>query len=150
MLCFNEYVGAKAPGAVKGHSALVRYLVLLLAFPLNDALAYEPARANNNLAHELAACSAFYMLSSVVLKSQKPDLAEKFGQIGETAIEYSAALTSEKLALARVEMATKSMMKDIDNDAVNYSILLNEYSDRCGEAVSDPVKRLEYWLNKQD
>ena len=67
-----------------------------------------------------------------------------------SALAYSKTLTSEKLASARTEMAIKSMLKEIDNDAANYSILLNKYADYCGEAVSDPVKRMEYWNKKQD
>lgn len=104
----------------------------------------------NNLAHELAECAGFYVISAKVLEPQKPDLAKRSNNAADSALKYSTALTSEKLTRARTEMAIKTMMKDIDNDASNFSILLNKYADQCGETVSDPVKRMEYWKQKQD
>lgn len=67
-----------------------------------------------------------------------------------SALAYSKALTNEKLTHARTEMAIKSMVKEIDNDALNYSILLNKYADQCGETVADPATRMDYWNKKQD
>lgn len=129
---------------------MVRYIPILLALPLGSAFAYEPERAVNNFAHELAECAGFYVISVKILQVQAPELAERSDNAADSALEYSKALTSEKLTRARTEMAIKSMMKDIDNDSTNYSILLNKYADSCGEAVSDPVKRMEYWNKKQD
>ncbi|MHA6180392.1 hypothetical protein [Pseudomonas mohnii] len=127
-----------------------RYVFFALLLLACSASAYEPERAINNFAHELAECAGFYVISAKILEAQKPELAERSNNAADSALEYSKALTSEKLTRARTEMAIKSMMKDIDNDAANFSILLNKYADQCGEAVSDPVKRMEYWNKKQD
>ncbi|MHC8293562.1 hypothetical protein [Pseudomonas sp. LB3P58] len=127
-----------------------RYILFVLLLPLGTAFAYEPERATNNYAHELAECSAFYMLSSLIVKAQKPDVSKNAKKLGGLAIKSSATLTSEKLAHARAEMATKTMLKEIDNDAVNFSILLNKYADPCREALSDSKVRMDYWLNKRD
>ena len=62
----------------------------------------------------------------------------------------SLTLTSKKVTEARVNMAIKSMTKELDNDIANFSILLNKYSDSCGEAITDPEARMNYWLKKQD
>ena len=129
---------------------MVRYILFVLLLPLGAAFAYEPERAVNNLAHELAECACFYLLSSKLIQSQKPELAEQSNQAAVSALAYSKALTSETLTRARTEMAIKSMLKEIDNDAVNYSILLNKYADQCGETVADPVTRMDYWNKKQD
>ncbi|MGZ9738052.1 hypothetical protein ACXX83_06355 [Pseudomonas sp. GNP012] len=129
---------------------MVRYIPVVLVLPIGAAFAYEPERAVNNFAHELAECAGFYVISEKNFQAQEPKLAERSKTAGERALYYSKELTSEKLTRARTEMAIKSMMTDIDNDAANYSILLNKYSDQCGEAVSDPVKRMEYWNKKQD
>jgi hypothetical protein len=129
---------------------LVRYISVALVLPIGAAFAYEPERAVNNLAHELAECAGFYVISEKILQAQEPKLAERMSEAADNALDYSKTLTSEKLTRARTEMAIKSMMKEIDNDAMNYSILLNKYADNCGEAVSDPMKRMEYWQKKQD
>lgn len=129
---------------------MVRYFSVVLVLPIGAAFAYEPERAVNNLAHELAECAGYYVISEKILQAQDPKLAERMSEAADSALDYSKILTSEKLTRARTEMAIKSMMKEIDNDAMNYSILLNKYADNCGEAVSDPMKRMEYWNKKQD
>lgn len=129
---------------------MVRYFSVVLVLPIGAAFAYEPERAVNNLAHELAECAGYYVISEKILQAQEPKLAERMSEAADSALDYSKILTSEKLTPARTEMAIKSMMKEIDNDAMNYSILLNKYADNCGEAVSDPMKRMEYWNKKQD
>ncbi len=129
---------------------MVRYILFALLLPLDSAFAYESERAVNNLAHELAECAGFYLLSSKLIQAQKPELAEQSRQAAVSALAYSKALTSEKLTHARTEMAIKSMLKEIDNDVVNYSILLNQYADQCSETVADPVTRMDYWSKKQD
>ncbi|MNC75371.1 hypothetical protein D3C76_1843780 [compost metagenome] len=62
----------------------------------------------------------------------------------------SVTLTNEKLALARVEMAVKSIVSDLDHTSENLSIILNKYSDLCGQAVTDPDTRMKYWTDKKD
>ncbi|MCF4997412.1 hypothetical protein GIW70_21235 [Pseudomonas syringae] len=134
---------------LKGCIAVIRLVVLISMLP-GIAVAYEPKRAVNNLAHDYAECAAFYTVSSKILQAQEPKLAERMNKAAMDALEYSITLTSEKLTDARVEMAMKSMIKDLDNDTSNFSIILNKYSDRCGEAMADPKARMDYWLKKQD
>jgi hypothetical protein len=122
--------------------------VLLLSSGCVEA--YEPALAANNYAHELADCSAFYMLSAIIVKAQRPELADQLQKTGEFVYELSSTLTNPKLALARAEMATKTMMKEIDNDSINFSILLNKYAEPCKESVDNSEARMDYWLKKQD
>jgi hypothetical protein len=124
--------------------------VALLVLPFGAASAYEPERAVTNLAHEMAECAGFYTLSGMAFEAQAPELADKSRDIGATAFYYSKELTNEKVTRARTEMAVKSMMKEIDNDAANYSILLNKYGDRCSEIVADPTARMNYWLQRKD
>lgn len=128
---------------------MIRVLVLIVMLP-SFAMAYEPKRAVNNLAHEYAECAAFYTVSSKLFESQDPKLAEQMNQAAIRAIEYSQILTGEKLTDARIEMAAKSIIKDLDNDIANVSIILNKYSDRCVEAMTDPKARMDYWLMKRD
>lgn len=128
-----------------GRSAF--FVLLLLA---SSVEAYEPALAANNYAHELADCSAFYMLSSTIVKAQRPEMADQLQKAAELAYELSSTLTNSKLALARAQMATKTMIKEIENDAINFSILLNKYADPCKESIDNYEARMDYWLKKRD
>jgi hypothetical protein len=129
--------------------SLLRYVSFLLLLPVGSVSAYEPERAVNNLAHEFAECVAYYAISSKIIEPQDPKAAKKLDQAGLQALAGSTALSSKKVTEARIEMAAKSMTKDLDNDMANFSILLNKYSDSCGEAVTDPEARMNYWLKKQ-
>lgn len=122
--------------------------VLLLSTSI--ARAYEPELAANNYAHELADCSAFYMLSAVIVKAQRPELAALLQETGDFAHELSSTLTNFKLTFARAQMATRSMIKEMDNDSVNFSILLNKYAEPCKESIDNYEARMDYWLKKQD
>jgi hypothetical protein len=127
---------------------LTRYLSFLLLLPVGSASAYDPERASNNLAHEFAECAAYYSISSEIISRTKPEVAKQIDDAAALAYEGSRTLTSKKVTEARVEMAVKSMTKELDNDIANFSILINKYSDNCQEAVTDPEARMNYWLKK--
>ena len=127
---------------------MIRYLSFLLLFPVGSASAYDPERASNNLAHEFAECAAYYSISSEIISRTKPEVAKQIDDAAGLAYMGSKTLTSKKVTEARVEMAIKSMTKELDNDIANFSILINKYSDNCQEAVTDPEARMNYWLQK--
>lgn len=129
---------------------MIRYFSFLLLFPVGSASAYDPERASNNLAHEFAECAAYYSISSEIISRTKPEVAKQIEEAADRAYVGARTLTSKKVTEARVDMAIKSMIKELDNDIANFSILLNKYSDSCGEAITDPEARMNYWLKKQD
>lgn len=128
---------------------MLRYIPFLLVLPAGLVAAYEPERASNNLAHEFAECAAYYSISSKIISRSKPEVAKQIDEAADLALAGSNVLTSEKVTSARVEMAIKSMVKELDNDIANFSILINKYSDTCQEAVSDPEARMNFWLKKK-
>lgn len=103
----------------------------------------------NNLAHEFAECAAYYAIASKLIEPQSPATAKQLDEAGAAALAGSTGLTSEAVTNARVEMAAKLMVKELGDSAANFSILLNKYSDPCGQAISDPEARMDYWLNKE-
>ncbi len=129
---------------------MFRYTYFLLLLPIASVSAYEPERAVNNLAHELAECVAYYAISSKLIEPQNPKTAKQLDHAAMLALEGANALTSKKVTEARVEMAAKSMTNDLSNDITNFSIILNKYSDSCGEAINSPEARMNYWLKKHD
>jgi hypothetical protein len=128
---------------------LSRCLFITALFVASVADAYDPDRARNNFAHELANCAAYYTLTvqapgfDEARKKQASDIGENLGAL-------SSQLSSVKLAIARMELATKDMMRDLENRWENLSIVLNKYGFLCKEAAEDPEARLQYWLDKKD
>jgi hypothetical protein len=65
------------------------------------------------------------------------------------AYQYSVDFSSEKLTKARIELAIKGMLRDIDRTWTNISILINQHAYECKDLLEKPVERLEYWLKKE-
>ena len=42
------------------------------------------------------------------------------------------------------------MMRGMDNNWENVSIVLNKYAYPCKDVADDPEARLRYWLDKKD
>jgi len=114
-----------------------------------SALAYEPDVATNNFAHELASCAAYYWLMSKApkLSGEAKESSEK---ASFQAFSLSSELTSEKVAKARMELEVKKMMRDMDSNWSNVSVILNECAFPCKDTLEKPGERLEYWLDKED
>lgn len=79
------------------------------------------------------------------LKSD-PRLTESGVRCLAIAVEFS----NEEVTKARIEMALKSMLKDIDNKLSNAAIVINKYGEFCKELLENPEARLQYWLDKKD
>ena len=128
----------------------IRTVFILLGLLLAPVVkAYESERAANNLAHEFAACSAYF-----ALVSQAPGLrqqnAEWYLKASIQAFYMSSGLTSDKLTTARAELETKKMKRDMDNTWDNTSIINNKYGYPCKDLMEKPEERREYWLLKED
>jgi len=64
--------------------------------------------------------------------------------------QMATELSNERVATARTQLAIKEMSKDLDEDAGNISILLNEHLELCQEMSNDIGPRLQYWLDQKD
>lgn len=131
----------------------MRYGILLgfaftLLLPLHLS-AYDSERAANNFAHELADCGAYFALVAEAPgldSSTKKALSER----GALAIMYSTELTSQKLALARFDLALQGMKRDMDSNWANLSVINSKYGYQCQDLLKDPEARMKYWLDKKD
>jgi len=125
--------------------------LLCLAYLLLPCVAfgYEPERARANLASESAECAAYFLYVSLA-----PGLnAETKKQLGDTSrslVLLSGKLSTEKLAFARVDLATKTMVREMEGDWGNVAILNNKYGYPCKDLVANPEARMRYWLEKRD
>ena len=112
---------------------------------------------SNNISEEYVTCSAFYFISSKGLKrSGDLETASKYEDYSISAIQFALISSekdrtqemAEKETMSRLEIKVKSMLKDIDNNISNISILTDKYLDHCKEIMEDPNKIVAEWTDK--
>ena len=128
---------------------MVRSILLICLLVPSLALAYEPERARTNMAHEAAECVAYFITVSQAPRLDTETKDHLLGY-GKSLIEMSAKLTTEKLAHARADLASKTMLRELDGDWGNISILNNKYGYPCKDLIADPNARMQYWFDKRD
>jgi len=104
--------------------------------------------ATNNFAHESAECSAYFLFASAapgLNEKATYGLQSKYQQL----FQISAALSSNELAKARVELSIKTMKREMHENWKNMSIINNKYGYPCIDLANDPEERFKYWLNKE-
>jgi len=118
---------------------------LLLSF---SAIAFDEDRAINNMAHDLAICSAYFTVISEM--PQLPTgVKEQYSNAGFVMYSASTSLTNKNSATARLEMAVQEMLTTLDGKAENWSILIHSYRDKCKELSENPDARMAYWLEQE-
>ena len=130
-----------------------RHLILLAyAMPATVTMsvnAYEPERAMVNLSHDMAECAAYFAFVSEspgLDEDTKSTLLTKSGGMLVAATQISNA----EVAQARVELAMKTMAREMKHNWSNASIINNKYGYICIDLFDDPEARMKYWLEKED
>lgn len=115
----------------------------------------EPKDVLNNMAHEAIECAAYNSIVAFGLENSDDKVtaarARKTSSwLTDWAIELTnrAGLKSETVN-ARMTIAIKQQMAEIDGDMGNISILLAKYAYLCKSVAEDPQKRMVYWMNKK-
>jgi len=126
--------------------ALAASLVGVISTP---ALGYDAERTRAYFGRELAECGAWY-----TLVAEAPGLDEikriRFRAVGISLVSTSADLTSERWALTQMNIAKRTIWREMDGSWKNYSTVDKKYGQVCRDVVTDPVARRKYWLNKHD
>ena len=132
----------------------VSAIVALLAWT-TAAVSQQSEQVFNNMANELAECAAYFGVVSIVMEnSKKTEQAKAWEKQRDKALEFAAMVTKEadlkqETVGARFNMAVEDMIKRIDKNTSNISVLMVDYNDRCIEAMTDPKKRAQYWLERE-
>ena len=119
------------------------------------AASQESQQVFNDMAMELAECAAYFGIVSIAMEnSKKPDQAAEWNKQRDKALEFAAMVTKEaglkqETVGARFSMAVEDMIKRIDRNTSNISILMADYNERCIEAMTEPKKRARYWLKHE-
>ena len=125
----------------------LKAFMLLLSFS-TVAHSYEPERAIVNLADDLSTCAAFYLFMSRGLEKMDKDSTGLKASAAE-AHKIAVSISNLKVTGARIEMSLKEMVKEMDGNWSNSSIILNKYGAQCKAMVENPDIRFQYWLDKK-
>ena len=138
------------------------FLQLFLMVLISSSSAYaENDQTSNeitdNISHEFVVCASYFSIVAQGLRnSGDKTTATKYDQASETAIDYAVIAAGQsrttemarKVTLARFEIELKSMVKEIENDVSNISILSNQYAFRCKGVMENPEAMMKEWENK--
>ena len=109
----------------------------------------------NNLSLEYTECQHYYLIASEAVKTNDPDsnIIKNFLQSSKLSSELAfmygqeAGMTVEAM-LARTKILVNEMLKPLNNNYANISILLNKYGEKCKSMIETPEVRNQYWINK--
>lgn len=101
----------------------------------------------DNISAEYAVCATYFsIVYHAMSSSNRKDIADKYGDLQETAIEYALLLASQgrdpetagKVTMARMKISNQEMQKEANYNNANISILIEKYQNKCIEAINNP------------
>lgn len=134
--------------------ALICGCAQALAQPSPDVLVAE---VTDNVATEYAECAAYFaIIQGAFANSGKPVESAKYKEASDKAAQFSLLAAQQsrseelatKVTLARFEMSLKTMNKTINNNYSNVSLLMNEHSAPCVEALADSATLIARWTER--
>ena len=130
--------------------------VSTLASPAYSAEGMSPIEtlAFNNFHHEMVNCIAYYSIVTEGLRQRGDETtASQYRQLIETLFGRVFAV-GKKIGMkddavqARIRMASKQQIQEIDKNFVNISILLEKYAYQCKTVMENPDARIQSWMKK--
>ena len=129
-----------------------------MSFNISFAETIEEKRSHyiyNNLSLEYTECQHYYLIVSEAVKTNGPDSNIIINSLqssklsSELAFMYGqeAGMTVEAM-LARTKILVNEMLKPLNNNYANISILLNKYGEKCKSMLDTPEVRNQFWINK--
>jgi len=111
----------------------------------------------NNLQHELSHCAMFYKISEQGMKkkgsAERLEVSKRSAQLSNQMMVLALTIgktigMNQKAFKARFQMSYDSMMDEMDNNFVNYSILLQKNLSKCTQLSKGFKKRIENVMNQ--
>jgi hypothetical protein len=109
---------------------------------------------SNNISEEYITCGAYYTLFVYEILTNNDSIAVEMTKYSRNAaLEYAFLIAqegrsqemAEKRTLAKLELNMKSLLEQMKNDGENFSILMNQYENRCQEIMEYPDKMMGEW-----
>ncbi len=110
--------------------------------------------AFNNFHHEMVKCVTYYIFGIQGMKARGDEKEAAEGQKVVDALSVRILTVGSLLGMkdetapARMRMAARQQARDIDNDFINFSVLIDKYGEPCKTVVENPDSRVEYWMKK--
>jgi len=107
-------------------------------------------RALNNWHHEMVQCWVYYNIAQEGLRrtGKKETAVAELQAVVDELSSRAYVLHRPETTLARMDLATTAMAREMHNDYVNISILLSKYGKLCKLVVEDTYGRFGYWYDK--
>jgi hypothetical protein len=123
-----------------GALGIGRTTAVFLAAALNTSIALATS-PRDPLAQETVECAAYFAIMSVALKNfNNPTGAKTYNDFRDKLIGRAALLAEQaglkpETVVARFKIAVQTMIKRIDKNMSNVSILISAYNDLCIEEL---------------
>ena len=131
---------------VKATFMKIIFTILALALTMN-AHADWTDWALDNFSREASECSAYYFFTSTAPTLNK-DIAKKLTVHSKVMRLNAIATSSEEVTKDRLELALKTIKREMENDWSNVSIINNKYQNHCNAFVNNPTGRFKHWADK--
>ena len=129
-------------------------------FQLTDAQQAPPltAEQRDNISAVYAKCAAYFTIVRAGMNnSGYTEMAEAHRKLALDAMKRSLELASssrtsemaQRVVEARYSTHREAMLRDIDNDFSNISILLNKYGQECALALSNQSDFIRKYLSSE-
>ncbi len=112
--------------------------------------------ATSEVAFELAECAAYYTIAAAAIdvslapgNEKKESRASQAKTAAIAALHESEQLTSIDVATARMNLAWRTMIREMDGRSENVSIIAEKYAVPCTDRLAAPERRFAYWLSEK-
>lgn len=114
-------------------------------------------RAMDNVSHEYTTCAAYYMIVANAMRlSGSDETGSKFAEVADNALQLAivsaqvdrAEEMAGKVVGARLEVEANEMMKEIEYNNANISLLNVRYIDRCKLAMENTEAIIDDWIRR--
>tara|TARA_R110002033_G_scaffold29178_2_gene65540 strand:- start:3103 stop:3462 length:360 start_codon:yes stop_codon:yes gene_type:complete len=111
--------------------------------------AHAEDAAEKAFTDELLECAAYYQISSEAIAAMNAPQMKAVGDRLKTSAIDAVAIAGKYRAPEQVEKdVVAAKQKQIDKlvGSNNLGALMSKYKDSCKSIVTDPQKRLDYWI----
>jgi hypothetical protein len=130
----------------------VSLTIFITANAFAQDISEKQRQALNNLQHELSNCAMFYQISAEGNKrngsANSAATSKQAHSLKEQSLAFAITIgnmtgMSLKGMKARLELSFDRQMNEMDNNFVNYSILLKQYVYTCADLLKNITDRAE-------
>ena len=135
------------------------FIIIILILLFSSSLSKSDMKSNyvlNNMQQDFTTCYCYFKISEEGISRNKGSSIETINKTSKAAdlaltgaFKLGEDLNMMKEAMAtRIKMTFASLGNEMNNDYVNFSILIGKYGDLCKQLIENPESRMSYWMQK--